>query len=68
MQLFNLALTLVRPADVVLLDEPERHLDSHRVALVATLLAERAAQDTAFLVATHEPVLVEAADGRVELG
>lgn len=68
LQLFNLALTLVRPADVVLLDEPERHLDSHRVALVATLLAERAAQDTAFLVATHEPVLVEAADGRVELG
>ncbi|MFE5396634.1 ATP-binding cassette domain-containing protein [Streptomyces sp. NPDC056568] len=41
-QLFSLALTLVRPADVVLLDEPERHLDRHRVELVATLLAERA--------------------------
>lgn len=67
-QLFSLALTLVRPADVVLLDEPERHLDGHRVGLVATLLTERAEQGTAFLVATHEAALVEACDGRVELG
>ncbi|MEV5882769.1 ATP-binding cassette domain-containing protein [Streptomyces sp. NPDC052020] len=66
-QLFSLALTLVRPADVVLLDEPERHLDGSRVELVATLLAERAKEGTAFLVATHEAVLVEACDGRVEL-
>ncbi|UGY91012.1 ABC transporter ATP-binding protein [Streptomyces gobiensis] len=68
LQLFSLALTLVRPADVVLLDEPERHLDSHRVDLVATLLTERAKKGTAFLVATHEAALVEACDGRVELG
>jgi ABC-type multidrug transport system ATPase subunit len=67
-QLFSLALTLVRPADAVLLDEPERHLDSHRVELVATLLAERAQEGTAFLVATHEPALVDTCDGRVELG
>ncbi|MFC7813883.1 MULTISPECIES: ABC transporter ATP-binding protein [unclassified Streptomyces] len=67
-QLFSLALTLVRPADVVLLDEPERHLDRHRVELVATLLAERAGAGTAFLIATHEPSLVDACDGRVELG
>lgn len=67
-QLFSLALTLVRPADVVLLDEPERHLDRHRVELVADLLAERAAAGTAFLVATHDPALVAACDGRVELG
>ncbi|MGW7096313.1 ABC transporter ATP-binding protein [Streptomyces sp. NPDC054874] len=68
LQLFSLALTLVRPADVVLLDEPERHLDSDRVELVATLLTERAEEGTAFLVATHEPALVEVRDGRVELG
>ncbi|MEU7734086.1 ATP-binding cassette domain-containing protein [Streptomyces griseus] len=68
LQLFSLALTLVRPADVVLLDEPERHLDGDRVELVADLLTERAAEGTAFLVATHEPALVEARDGRVELG
>ncbi|MET9558308.1 ATP-binding cassette domain-containing protein [Streptomyces sp. NPDC006645] len=69
LQLFSLALTLVRPADVVLLDEPERHLDSDRVELVAALLTERAAREsTAFLIATHEPALVEVRDGRVELG
>ncbi|MBT2900931.1 MULTISPECIES: ATP-binding cassette domain-containing protein [unclassified Streptomyces] len=68
LQLFSLALTLVRPADVVLLDEPERHLDSDRVELLATLLTERAEEGTAFLVATHEPSLVEVRDGRVELG
>ncbi|MFH8973942.1 ATP-binding cassette domain-containing protein [Streptomyces sp. NPDC017890] len=67
-QLFSLALTLVRPAGVVLLDEPERHLDSHRVDLMAALLTERAEQGTAFLVATHEPALVNACHGRVELG
>jgi ABC-type multidrug transport system ATPase subunit len=67
-QLFSLALTLVRPADVVLLDEPERHLDSDRVDLVATLLTERAKKGTAFLVATHETALVEACDGCMELG
>lgn len=67
-QLFSLALTLVRPADVVLLDEPERHLDGDRVGLVAGLLTERAAQGTAFLVATHEAALMEVCDGRVELG
>ncbi|MFJ8251832.1 ATP-binding cassette domain-containing protein [Streptomyces sp. NPDC094466] len=68
LQLFGLAMTLVRPADVVLLDEPERHLDSDRVDLVAALLTERAKEGTAFLIATHEPALVEARDGRVELG
>ncbi|MFD9052373.1 ABC transporter ATP-binding protein [Streptomyces zaomyceticus] len=68
LQLFSLALTLVRPADVVLLDEPERHLDTERVDLVVTLLTERARQGTAFLVATHEAVVVKACDGVVELG
>ncbi|MGW2304619.1 ABC transporter ATP-binding protein [Streptomyces sp. NPDC001809] len=68
LQLFNLALTLVRPADVILLDEPERHLDTDRVDLVADLLTERAEQGTSFLVATHEPAMVNACDGVMELG
>ncbi|MFG2176005.1 ATP-binding cassette domain-containing protein [Streptomyces niveus] len=41
LQLFSLALTLARPADVVLLDEPERHLDSDRVGRPPTA-ADRA--------------------------
>ncbi|MEK9519081.1 ATP-binding cassette domain-containing protein [Streptomyces sp. NPDC087908] len=68
LQLFNLALTLVRPAEVILLDEPERHLDTDRVDLVADLLTERAEQGTSFLVATHEPAMVNACDGVMELG
>ncbi|WP_405818872.1 ATP-binding cassette domain-containing protein [Streptomyces sp. NBC_00838] len=68
LQLLSLALVLVRPAEVVLLDEPERHLDSDRVDLVAALITERAQEGTAFLVATHEAALVAARDGRVELG
>jgi ABC-type multidrug transport system ATPase subunit len=68
LQLFSLALTLVRPADVVLLDEPERHLDTDRVDLLATLLTERAEQGTSFLVATHESAVVDACDGVMELG
>nr|QBA31009.1 SinT [Streptomyces sp.] len=68
LQLFSLALTLVRPADVVLLDEPERHLDTGRVDLVVTLLAERAERGTALLVATHESAVVDACDGVMELG
>jgi ABC-type multidrug transport system ATPase subunit len=66
--LFTLALTWVRPAEVVLLDEPERHLDGQRVGLVVDLVSERAAQGTAFLIATHDPALVDACHGRVELG
>lgn len=68
LQLFSLALTLVRPAGVVLLDEPERHLDTDRADLVAALLAERAQQGTSFLVATHEAAMIDACDGVVELG
>ncbi|MEN3583341.1 ATP-binding cassette domain-containing protein [Streptomyces sp. ZYX-F-203] len=66
-QLFSLAMTCVRPADLVLLDEPERHLDRLHLARVADLIAERAARGTAFLLATHDPVLIEACHGRVEL-
>lgn len=68
LQLFNLALALVRPAEIVLLDEPERHLDVAHIGLVKSLLADRAQQGTAFLVATHEPTLIEGAHGHVVLG
>ncbi|MET9349567.1 ABC transporter ATP-binding protein [Streptomyces termitum] len=68
LQLLHLALTLVRPADALLLDEPERHLDADRVALLAGLLADRARQGAALLVATHEPALTRACDAVTELG
>lgn len=62
LQLAVLALVLVRPATLLLLDEPERHLDADRVGLVARTLREVAASGTAVVLATHEPALVSAAD------
>ena len=38
-QAVHLALTLARPADLILLDEPERHLDQEAVAALGTFLA-----------------------------
>lgn len=67
LQLFGLALVLVRPADVVLLDEPERHLDSARTDRLAELLVRRTQTGTTVIAATHEPRLVEAAHHRLAL-
>lgn len=67
LQLFNLALTLARPAQVVLLDEPERHLDDAHIALLLQQMKQRSAKGTAFLVATHEPTLIEGSDCRLVL-
>ena len=67
LQLFNLALTLVRPAVVTLLDEPERHLDDNRIQLVVDLLLERANEGVVLLVSTHESAFVAASSGEVGL-
>lgn len=52
-----LSVTLVRPWRVLLLDEPERHLDGDGVAMVADLLGELAADERTLAVATHSTVL-----------
>lgn len=67
LQLFQLALTLVRPAQIILLDEPERHLDDTRVLIVRDLLIERARAGATILVATHEPALTAVSTGQVRL-
>ncbi|MGO1318448.1 MAG: ABC transporter ATP-binding protein [Cellulomonadaceae bacterium] len=59
-QLFALALTLVRPFDVLLLDEPEQRLDAERRARVVTLLRRRVEDGAAVLFSTHSTALVEA--------
>lgn len=68
LQLTGLALVLARPAELLLLDEPERHLDPDRAALVAELVAERVAQGTTAIVAAHDPRMVASAAGEVRLG
>ncbi|MDR6199394.1 ABC-type multidrug transport system ATPase subunit [Microbacterium sp. SORGH_AS428] len=58
-QLFGLALVLVRPCDVLLLDEPEQRLDPEHVdAVIAALRARRDAGVT-LVVATHHPRLAQ---------
>ncbi len=52
-----LSVALVRPWRVLLLDEPERHLDGDGIAMVADLLHELAADGRAVAVATHSTVL-----------
>lgn len=65
-QLLGITLNPARPADVLLLDEFERHLDTDRVGLVVTLLAERADRGTALLAATHDSTVVDACDGDID--
>lgn len=58
-QLVSLALTLARPASVLLLDEPEQRLDPDRLGLVIDALHARAEAGTALLLASHSPRLLE---------
>lgn len=53
-QLFSLALTLVRPATVLLLDEPEQRLDPERLRRVAGVLRRRLEAGTTIVMATHD--------------
>lgn len=56
-QLFHLAMVLCRPARVILLDEPEQRLDTHKRGLLADLLAARKEAGAALVVACHDPEL-----------
>ncbi|MCB1302017.1 MAG: ABC transporter ATP-binding protein [Tetrasphaera sp.] len=68
-QLFRLALTLFRPSDLLILDEPEQRLDTDKRVLVGDLLAARRDAGTTLVVATHDPPLTERlADEVLDLG
>lgn len=58
-QLFRLALTLARPASVLLLDEPEQRLDTVKREVVAGLIRERTAGGATVVMACHDPVMTE---------
>lgn len=58
-QLVSLALTFARPAQVLLLDEPEQRLDAHRLGLVSAAIRRRAEAGAAVVLATHSPRLRE---------
>lgn len=67
-QLVSLALTFARPAQVLLLDEPEQRLDADRLELVIDAIRARVDAGTAVVMATHHPRMLEAlADHRLHL-
>ncbi|GII02734.1 heme ABC exporter ATP-binding protein CcmA [Planobispora takensis] len=63
-QRLMLAMTLLRPSRVLLLDEPERGLDAEFRRLLASILTDYAAQGGTVVMATHDPGLAEAARSR----
>lgn len=67
-QLVALALTLARPSEVLLLDEPEQRLDADRLGLVIDAVRARAEAGSAVILASHSPrLLEELADVRLHL-
>ena len=58
---------IARPHDVLLLDEPERALDTQGMAWLADVIASERDQRRTVVVATHHPPLVELADQVVRL-
>lgn len=58
-QLADLAMTLIRPSGVLVLDEPEQRLDTDRRAQLARILLERKHSGAALLIACHDPSITE---------
>lgn len=62
-----LAAQLTLPADVVTLDEPERHLDATWVQTLCDQLQEKATHGTTIIIATHSHTLLHICDEIVQL-
>ncbi|RSX53735.1 phosphonate ABC transporter ATPase [Bifidobacterium goeldii] len=61
-QRLGIARAIYKNASVILADEPTASLDAGNRANIIRLLRERATQDAAIILATHDPVLVDACD------
>ena len=59
-QLFHLAMVLVRPSSILILDEPEQRLDPDKRDLLTQILLDRKAVGTSLLIACHDPAMTEA--------
>lgn len=66
LQRLALARALASGKPIILADEPSANLDAANTRAVAEVLAQLAATST-IIVATHDPLLLEAADGVVDL-
>lgn len=68
LQRFILAATLVRPSQLVVLDEPEKGLDSTGHQWLTALLQECTSAGKAVVMATHSSILTDCADVILDLG
>ncbi len=64
-QLFHLAMVLLRPSRVLLLDEPEQRLDTHKRGLLTQILLDRKRAGAALVIACHDPEMTGAIADRV---
>jgi ABC-type multidrug transport system ATPase subunit len=68
-QMFTLALILVRPCEILLLDEPEQRLDVDRVGILAQLLRTVCESGVTVVMSSHNAALVDGIGaGLVDLG
>lgn len=58
-QLYLVAVTLARPFEVLVLDEPEQRLDPDRLVLVGDALLRRKAEGATVVLASHSGSLVD---------
>lgn len=61
------AAELMRGRELLILDEPTAHLDEANAAEMMSLLRERAGAGATVLVASHDPLVLAAADAIVEV-
>ncbi len=66
-RLFHLAATWIRPAELVILDEPEQRLDDERRHRLIANIDERRRAGTTFLIASHDDDVERAADRVVRI-
>jgi ABC-type multidrug transport system ATPase subunit len=64
-QRLTLALTLLRPSSLLILDEPEQRLDPEGRAAVAAMLADYVASGGALLIASHDDFFAEASGAEI---
>jgi ABC-2 type transport system ATP-binding protein len=67
-QLFHLAMVLVRPSSILILDEPEQRLDPDKRDLLTEILLDRKADRRSLHIACHDPAMTSAlADSIVDI-
>jgi ABC-2 type transport system ATP-binding protein len=59
-QLFHLAMVLVRPSSILVLDEPEQRLDPDKRDLLTRILLDRKTDGSGLLIACHDPAMTGA--------